>query len=64
MKEKMWYAVVRDMEDDDWGTGSVNYDEAVKMVMDYRKDGYSDAHIAVIDDSTDNAVCVDVIREF
>ncbi len=28
---KMWYAVLRDMEDNDWGTGSFDKDEAVEM---------------------------------
>ena len=52
-----WYAVMADDEDDDWGTGSYNLDEAKKMVKKY-PNGY----IAVISESTHDAVCVDEIR--
>lgn len=57
-----WYAVLTDNEDNDWGTGSHSLDEAQKMVAEYKANGYKDAHIAVIDDRTDDALCIDEIR--
>lgn len=30
-----WYAIQRDAEDNDWGTGSFNWDEAVEMAKGY-----------------------------
>ena len=51
-----WYAVLRDEDDNDWGTGSYDYDEAVEMAKQYG----DDARIAVIDDG-DDPVCLRVI---
>ncbi len=60
---KIWYAVMMNNEDNDWGTGSYNLDEAVKMAKQYRESGEKDAYIAVIEDG-DDPICVDEIREF
>lgn len=49
-----WYAIQRDT-DDDWGTGSESYEEAVEML---RKQGYG--LIAVIEDGPD-PICVQEI---
>ena len=62
MESKLWYAVQRDREDD-WGTGSYSLDEAISMAKRQMAD-YPDTLIAVIDNSTENAVCVDEITEF
>lgn len=57
MANKFWYAVQMDKEDD-WSTGSYDYDEAMAMLRKYiEKDGYLDALIAVIDE--EHSVCVD-----
>lgn len=56
--EKKWYAVLRDDEDNDWGYGSENYEEAVEMA---RKMG-PDARIAVINNGKD-PVCEDIIMQ-
>lgn len=60
---KYWYAVMMDREDNDWGTGSFDLDEAMTMVKKY-PDGY----IAVIDANYDDdgvahsdGVCIDEI---
>jgi hypothetical protein len=54
---------MRDNEDNDWGTGSFDRDEALTMARNYRDNlGYSGAYIAVIDDGPD-PVCVDEIRD-
>ena len=51
-EERLWYAVQKDSEDD-WGFGSYDYDEAVKMLFDC--DEYN--IIAVIE----NDVCEKVL---
>lgn len=49
-ENKLWYAVMYDEEDTDWGYGSFDYDEAVEMLFDC--DMYN--LIAVIE----NGVCI------
>lgn len=46
--KKNWYAIQRDADDSDWGTGSFDWDEAVKMAKDH---GYE--QIAKIDGGYD-----------
>lgn len=53
---KIWYAVMMDKEDTDWGTGSHDLDEAMDMA---RRMGAE--RIAVIEDSAD-PICVDEIE--
>lgn len=55
---KYWYAVMRDRDDDDWGYGSYNLDEAKQMARNYGDEAY----IAVIEES-ENSVCVEEIRQ-
>lgn len=62
-EQKIWYAVMRDNEDRDWGTGSHDKAEAIEMVKAWRKDGNSEAYIAVIDETYDDPFCVDEIRD-
>lgn len=61
-EKKIWYAILMDREDSDWGTGSHDYDEAIAMAQDMREI-YPDAYIAVIDDG-DDPTCIDEITEF
>ena len=42
----IWYAVMRDLDDQDWGTGSTRKREANRM----RRDGDKDAYIVVIEE--------------
>lgn len=58
---KIWYAVLEDNDDNDWGYGSHDLDEAQKMVAKFRSIGYDDAYIAVIDETAD-PICIEVIR--
>ena len=51
-----WYAVLRDQDDNDWGTGSYDYDTAIEMAKAYGEE----ARIAVIQEGSD-PVCIDVI---
>lgn len=57
----LWYAVMRD-RDDDWGTGSYVLDKATEMLRQLREI-HPDALIAVIDNSTENPICVDEITD-
>lgn len=58
---KMWYAVMMDNDDQDWGTGSYDKSDAIKLCREYRAD-YPDAYIAVIEEGA-VPVCIDVIKE-
>lgn len=49
--ENRWYAVMRDRQDDDWGYGSHDLEEAKGMLAEY---GTDDGYIAVIE----NDVCI------
>lgn len=53
-----WYAVMANANDDDWGTGSYCFDEAVCMAHTFGPDAY----IAVIEEGTDK-VCVEEIHD-
>ena len=61
MEQKLWYACLTDTDDNDWGTGSYDLEEAKKWCME-RTDIYPDAYIAVISDG-DDPVCIDVIHQ-
>lgn len=58
--KKLWHAVMKDREDNDWGYGSHDLEEAKKMVAPFIEDG---GYIAVIEDG-DDPICVDEITEF
>ena len=51
MKNEKWYAVMNDRDDDDWGVGSYDGDEAQKMVI-RNIDIYPDGYIAIIENDT------------
>lgn len=50
-----WYAVMEDNEDTDWGYGSKDYEEAVKML---KEKGWEDGYIAVIENGD---YCADIV---
>lgn len=56
-KVDTWYAVQYDSDDNDWGTGSCDLDEAKQMCLE---NGYR--QIAVIDVSSEYPICVEVIE--
>lgn len=58
-----WYAVLRDEDDNDWGTGSRDLAEAEEKARWYRANGYPAAYIAVIADGAD-PICTAEIRDF
>ena len=57
MTNKLWYAVMRDRDDNDWGYGSFDLEEAKAMA---RNMGGA-AYIVVIDDG-DDPVAIKEIR--
>ena len=57
--KNMWYAIMRDSEDSDWGYGSNDKDEAIKKALDMREKN-PDVYIAVISDG-DNPTCINEI---
>lgn len=61
MANNYWYAILMDNDDNDWGTGSYDLAEAESEVARYKAMGYTDAYIAVIDESGD-PICVEEIR--
>lgn len=63
MNNNMWYAVMMDNDDSDWGYGSDNMDKAIEMAKEARANGNEDAYIAVIADGAD-PICVDELRDF
>lgn len=58
MESKIWYAVMRDRDDNDWGYGSFDLEEAKKMARDLG----GDAYIVVIDDG-DDPVAIEEITD-
>lgn len=60
---KLWYALMTDNDDTDWGTGTFDREEAIEKVKTWRNGPYPDAYIAVIDDGA-TPVCIDEIRTF
>lgn len=59
---KLWYAVMRDSDDNDWGYGSHDKTEAINMTLEMRIKGYPDAYIAVISDEEDS-ICIEEIHD-
>lgn len=51
---KYWYAVEKNREDTDWGTGSYDIKEAIRIAENYG----DEAMIAVIDESGKEPMCV------
>ena len=62
MNENLWYAIMMDNEDDDWGTGYRSLEEAEKRIEELKASGCEEAYIAVIDETTGNPVCIEEIR--
>lgn len=63
MEKKLWYAVMRDSDDNDWGIGSYYRNEAEYMVFENISE-YPDGYIAVIDEGDGtpiSKICVDEI---
>ena len=60
---KLWYAMMMDLEDTDWGTGSYNLNEALEMARRYHANGYTNAYVAVIEESKHDSVCVEEIHD-
>lgn len=57
-----WYAVMVDLDDSDWGTGSHDLAEATAIAKAMRANGNNDAYIAIVDEIGN--VCLDEIHDF
>ena len=57
---RIWYAVMMDEYDNDWGYGSRSWKKAIKMLKDAREI-HANAYIAIIADD-DDPVCIDEFR--
>lgn len=58
----LWYAVMRDRNDDDWGYGTPYYHDALLMLKPFFCNDPT-AYIAVIDDSNPaNPTCIDELH--
>lgn len=55
----MWYAVMRDRDDNDWGYGSYDLEEAKQMLKDMESD---EAFIAVIEEGND-PICIEELTQ-
>lgn len=60
--DKIWYAVVKGTEDNDWGYGSYDRAEALRMARALRDAGDAGAYVVVIEDGSD-PVAVDEIHD-
>lgn len=60
VEEQIWYAIEVDEDDNDWGTGSFEYDEAVRMLRE-TAEYHPDARIAVIKIDQYDSVCDRII---
>lgn len=56
--DRIWYAVLQDSQDSDWGTGSYDLEEAKKKCLACG----GDAYIAVISEGND-PICIEEIRQ-
>lgn len=66
MAQKLWYAVLFDNDDNDWGIGYFNRERAIQHAKYLRDSGYPDAFVAVIDVTWDDAssqICAEEIRD-
>lgn len=61
--KKIWYAVMRNTEDNDWGYGSYNKREAAKMVRKLRRDGYPEAFIEIVKETESGNLSVGRIHD-
>lgn len=57
----IWYAVMRDREDNDHSTGTFDREEAIRMALEYRASGDADAYVALIDPKDD--YCIDELHD-
>lgn len=57
--KNLWYAVMRNRDDNDWGYGFHNCDEAIQKAMEMRENN-PDIYIAVIEEGND-PICIDEI---
>lgn len=64
--KKLWYAILRDEEDNDWGSGSFIKDEAISMAkaQNFKQIAVIDADYNDKGNGTTNPLCIEIITEF
>lgn len=50
---RTWYAVMENREDNDWGYGSYDLNEAIEML---KEQGWEDGYILEVNDETKTAI--------
>lgn len=58
---KLWYAIMENRNDTDWGHGTYSVLEAYVMLIKEEK-RHPDAYVLVIDESGDDPECIDELR--
>lgn len=64
--KKLWYAILRDEEDNDWGSGSFDKDEAISMAkaQNFKQIAVVDADYDDEGNGTTDPLCIEIITEF
>lgn len=62
-ENNLWYAIMIDSNDNDWGYGFHDINDAIIYARCQREIGYHDCYIAVIRLGND-PVCIDEIHDF
>ena len=64
--KKLWYAILRDEDDNDWGTGSFDKEETITVAK-----AHNFKRIAVVDadyddegNETTDPLCIEIITDF
>lgn len=58
--KKLWYAVLENEDDNDWGYGSFSLNEAKEMCLKLES---KDSYIAVVEDDGYDSLCIAEIRQ-
>ncbi len=59
--KSIWYAVMYDSDDTDYGYGSYDFEDAKSKLESFVEGGYKDANIAVVDMSGREPMCIDTL---
>lgn len=64
--KKLWYAILRDEEDNDLGTGSFDKDKAISMAkaQNFKRIAVVDANYDDEGNETTDPLCIEIITEF
>ena len=62
-EKKLWYAILRDEEDNDWGTGSFNKEQAIEMAkaVNFKLVAVIDGGYNESGNEATDPICVEII---